>query len=150
MSLVLLVCGDDWRLSYAEELRAQRLLVHTVSRPEDTWEALTMVTPDVAVVAADCTGVEPDVIAFIEALRCGLDDATSIILISQQARFADREPLRRAGLDLLLLNAPQPSEVAYEVKRALILRRSGRRLPWNGPAPNVRAVSAATARDRAS
>jgi hypothetical protein len=35
----------------------------------------------------------------------------------------------RAGADSVLLMPAPPDEVLYEIQRALILRRSGRRLP---------------------
>jgi hypothetical protein len=46
---------------------------------------------------------------------------------------ADREAARSAGADLFLLGSALPSALVFEVHRALILRRTGRRLTWNWP-----------------
>jgi DNA-binding response OmpR family regulator len=65
----------------------------------------------------------------IVALREAADYATSIIV---SAEPEVRERAREAGADVVLPGAVGTAELLYEVHRALILRRSGRRLPWNG------------------
>jgi DNA-binding response OmpR family regulator len=71
--------------------------------------------------------------AFIRNVRARADDATSIVVLSRYVRAADREDAHVAGADLFLTTPAVPAAVLFEVHRALILRRGGRRLPWNWP-----------------
>jgi hypothetical protein len=66
--------------------------------------------------------------SIVPALRGLADHATSIIVASVPEQ---RDTMRREGADSFLLNSVPASELLYEIHRALILRRSGRRLPWN-------------------
>jgi DNA-binding response OmpR family regulator len=117
-----------------EHLRAQSWHVQAVSTHDAAWAAFEHDTPDVVVIDAGAGGLRTDEVGrFIAACRFRLDDATSII-VTGRSDADERQQLRAAGADLFLLTPIQPSEVAYEVKRALILRRSGRRLSWNWPA----------------
>ena len=61
----------------------------------------------------------------LQELRRRADDATSIIIVGRDNR--EREAARRSGADSFL---PATADVLYEIHRALILRRSGRRLRW--------------------
>jgi hypothetical protein len=58
------------------------------------------------------------------------DHATSIIVASVPER---RDTARRQGADSFLPISGPESDLLYEIHRGLILRRSGRRLPWNWP-----------------
>lgn len=109
---------------YAEYFRAMGLLVSEVARPEDALKRADVISPDV-VVAVFAPDNGPSIVGELRRL---LDPATSIIVASGRE---DRERARDAGADSFLLKSAPPSEVLYEVQRALILRRSGRRLPWN-------------------
>ena len=66
--------------------------------------------------------------SIVAGLRGLADYATSIIV----AWFPkEHEAARKAGADSFLLNPAPPAALLYEIRRALILRRSGCRLPWN-------------------
>ena len=131
---VLLVDGYDGRAMYGDYFRAHGLSVADAAAPEIAFKHLDSIDPDVVV-----TDVVFPESAFrgrecVEPLRARLDPATSIIVVSGFARQEDREEARAAGADLYMLKPALPSAVLYEVRRALILRRSGRRLGWNwGP-----------------
>jgi hypothetical protein len=56
------------------------------------------------------------------------DRATSIIVASVPE---ERDAARNEGADSFLPNSAPAADLLYEIHRALILRRSGRRLPWN-------------------
>lgn len=121
---VLLLDTEDSRAVYAEYFRANRLLVSEAARLEDALKQADLVPPDVIVtVFAPHNG--PSV---VRELRSRVDHATSIIVASGRE---DCEQAHEAGADSFLLKSAHPSKVLYEVHRALILRRSGRRLPWN-------------------
>jgi DNA-binding NarL/FixJ family response regulator len=66
--------------------------------------------------------------SIVPGLRRLADYATSIIVASV---LEEREAAREAGADSFLLNSAPPTDLLHEIRRALILRRSGRRLPWN-------------------
>lgn len=107
-------------------------VIHTI-RPEDALTSLSTDRPDVVVTDlafadARITGAE-----FIREVRSIVDDATSIIVLSQYVRVTDRTNAREAGADVFLMKPALASAVAFEVQRALILRRGGRRLAWNWP-----------------
>jgi DNA-binding response OmpR family regulator len=143
---VLLVNGHDCREMYGDYFRAHGLIVADAATPEIAFRHLDSIDPDVVVTDV----VFPESAfrgrEFIEALRARIDRATSIIVVSGFVRNEDREEARAVGADLYLLKPALPSAVLFEVRRALILRRSGRRLAWNWP---ERAASAARVdRDR--
>ena len=149
MASVLVICDDPGSQVSVEHLRAQSWLVQAVASPEAAWAAIEGHTPDVVVIDAGVGGLRTDEVGrFIAACRFRLDDATSIIVMGL-SDADERQKLRAAGADLFLLVPIQPSELAYEVKRALILRRSGRRLSWNWPA-SARGEHEASRRGKAS
>jgi DNA-binding response OmpR family regulator len=106
-------------------MRADGLLVHLCGRLPEALEHFQQHAVEAVVVRLpreDCCSV-------IVALREAADHATSII-VSAEPDVRDRA--REAGADVFLPSAVGTAELLYEVHRALILRRSGRRLPWNG------------------
>jgi len=123
---VLLLQNDrSWDVD-VDLLRANGLVV--VDQCHEVVDALKRcqsISPDVVVAvvsARDSQSIVPD-------LRGEIDHATSIIVVSVPE---EREAARRAGADSFLLNSTPLADLLFEIKRALILRRSGRRLPWNG------------------
>ena len=113
---VLLVAAEA--IIDPEHLRAAGLRVHNADNVGDAMDRLSRGTaPDVIVVNAS---LESETVA---QLRRRADYATSIIMVGRN----DREPdaARRSGADSFLL---ADADVLYEIHRALILRRSGRRL----------------------
>jgi DNA-binding response OmpR family regulator len=120
----LLLDSQGSRSECAEYLRANGLLVYEAARLEDALEQVDRIDPDVLVVGPT-TGASA-----IRELRTRVDHATSIIVI---ADVDDCEQARDAGADSVVVPSALPSEILYEVRRALILRRSGRRLPWSRP-----------------
>lgn len=131
MPSVLIVAEHDEREMYAEYLRASSLIVCEASNPEQAGRCLERITPDVVITDLTFGGSRDAGDALIRDLRFRLDDATSIIVVCGYAREEDRERARIAGADIFLLTPALPPDVLYEVRRALILRRSGRRLQWN-------------------
>jgi DNA-binding NarL/FixJ family response regulator len=121
---LLLLDSDRSSLADLDLLRANGLIVYHCSEGANALKQLQDVAPDVVVAvlpARDSASIVPD-------LRDLADHATSIIVASgAQAR----ESARREGADSFLLNSASPADLLYEIHRALILRRSGRRLPWN-------------------
>ena len=104
-------------------LRASELIVYHSQEPASALKQFAQ-APDVvvAVLAShDCPSIVP-------GLRDSADYATSIIVASV---LEAREAARVAGADSFLVNSAPPADLLYEIRRALILRRSGRRLPWN-------------------
>jgi len=142
---ILIVADDDGREMYAEYLRAHGFVVCEASGPEEAHRCLNdRITPDVVITDLEFAGDSTAGEALIRDLRFRLDDATSIIVVCGFARGEDRDRARAAGADMFLLTPALPSDVLYEVRRALILRRSGRRLQWNwrdkaipGPLPDA-------------
>jgi len=128
---VLLVNSFDGRELYADHLRANAIIVSDADTPERALRNLEAADPQVVV--TDFVFVQSgfDGPGFLRALRPRVDGATSIIVVSTFARQADREEARAAGADLYLVKPALPATVLYEVRRALLLRRSGRRLSWN-------------------
>jgi DNA-binding NarL/FixJ family response regulator len=98
-------------------------LFTTVTNPDQALKQFHDIGADVIVVlsARHSRSIVP-------ALRALADHATSIVVVSVPE---EREDARRAGADSFLLNSARPADLLYEINRALILRRSGRRLPWN-------------------
>lgn len=128
---VLLVNSFDGLEMYGDYLRANNLTVCDAAFPEVAFLRLDRIDPDVVITDFVFLMSAFDGPAFVRAVRARLDEATSIIVVSGFARQEDREQARAAGADLYLLKPALPAAVLYEVRRALILRRSGRRLPWN-------------------
>jgi DNA-binding response OmpR family regulator len=122
---VLLLAGQDIGAQYAEHLRANGLLVYEVANREDALRQTDVVAPDVIVAICSghgCPSVIPEV-------RSRVDRATSIIVA---VAGEERQPALIAGADSVLPLPLLPEDVLYEVQRALILRRSGRRLSPSG------------------
>lgn len=124
-TVLLLGNRESWSV-FADFLRTNGLLVYETERPEGAPQQIDSIGPDVVLYSCDC---END-LAFIRELRTHVDRATSIIVVSD-VKVSERA--HDAGADSLLLKSASASEILYEVRRALILRRSGRRLPWNQP-----------------
>jgi DNA-binding response OmpR family regulator len=116
----------------ADHLRTNGLLVYAAERTEDAVQQVDRIAPDVVVAVLG----QDNGLSVIRELRRSLDHATSIIVI---ADLTDGEEAQHAGADSLLSESSLPAEVLHEVRRALILRRSGRRLPWNPRAVSRRA-----------
>jgi DNA-binding NarL/FixJ family response regulator len=105
-------------------LRANELVVYHCHEPADALKQLQHMAPDVVV--AVLSGHDSP--SIVPGLRDLADYATSIIVASVPE---ERDAARQAGADSFLLNSSPPTDLLYEIRRALILRRSGRRLPWN-------------------
>src|SRR5262245_29847317 len=100
-----------------EPLREAGLLVYEAADERTALQRLSELAPDALVVG--------QTVALMD-LRRHIDDATSIIVLGGNADPPER--FRDSGADSFL----SPSaDLLYEIHRALILRRSGRRLPWN-------------------
>ena len=121
---VLLLNSDSSLLVDVDLLRANGLIVYQCQEPAHAVKQFHDVAPDV-VVAVLSADTRPSIIT---ELRGVADHATSIIVASVSEQ---REAARHGGADSFLLNSARPSDLLYEIQRALILRRSGRRLPWN-------------------
>jgi len=121
---VLLLESDISLLVDIDLLRANELIVYPCDELAYALRQFQHVTPDVVV------AVLPghDSASIVPRLRGLVDYATSIIVASV---LEEREAARKAGADSFLLNSAPPADLLYEIRRALILRRSGRRLPWN-------------------
>jgi DNA-binding NarL/FixJ family response regulator len=120
---VLLLTTDESLLIDVDLWRANGLTVYQCHEPADALKQFQRVAPDVvvAMVAAD------DNVSIVPDLRDLADPATSIIVVSVSAH---REAAGKTGADSFLLNGATPADLLYEIHRALILRRSGRRLSW--------------------
>jgi DNA-binding response OmpR family regulator len=103
----------------SERLRAAGLRVYHVKDVAAAKDRMSASAADVIVVRDPLEGES------LQELRRHGDSATSIIVVG---RVEERESARRLGADSFL---PATADVLYEIHRALILRRSGRRLPWN-------------------
>ena len=114
---VLLVDSED--LIDAERLRAAGLRVCHVRDVAAATDRVSESAADVVVVS------NPLESESLQELRRRADDATSIIVVGRDS--GEREAARRSGADSFL---PATADVLYEIHRALILRRSGRRLRW--------------------
>jgi CheY-like chemotaxis protein len=130
---VLFVNGYAGCEVYLDLLRDREHTTLHATRPEDALGLLTSHNPDVVVTDIAFAHSAIDGPAFVRDVRARVDDATSIIVLSRYVRAADREDARAAGADLFLMTPTVPAAVLFEVHRALILRRGGRRLPWNWP-----------------
>jgi DNA-binding response OmpR family regulator len=138
---VLIVNSFDGCAMYAEFLRLYNFRAHESARPEEAFACLEDVVPDVIVTDLVFRGSTLDGASFIRALRGRVDGATSIIVITGLARQEDRERAQSAGADLFLIEPVLPHALLDQVKRALALRRRGRRLPWNWHAQAASAPS---------
>ena len=121
---VLLLESDRSLLVDVDLLRANELIVYPCHELADALQQFQHVAPDVVV--AVLSGHDSS--SIVPGLRRLADYATSIIVASVAE---EREAARKAGADSFLLNSARPADLLYEIRRALILRRSGRRLPWN-------------------
>jgi len=122
---ILLVDGCQSSPADVERWRGNGLIVH---HSTDLPHALTQfphAAPDVIVVVAPARESEP----IVAGVRSRADHATSIIAVSDPG---ERDAVRQAGADAFLSIASASSvDLLYEIHRALILRRSGRRLTWS-------------------
>src|SRR5438105_2812662 len=132
---VLVVNSVECREMDAAFLPARTIHVN-VAQPADALSQLDTAQPDVVVTDTVFRGTDVDGAGLIRELRRRLEGETSIIVVSGRTRREDREQARAAGADCFLLKPVLPNTLLYEVRRALALRRRGRRLPWNwGEAP---------------
>lgn len=120
---VLLLDTDRSTLVDVDLLRANGLLVYHRHDPANALNDFHEIAPDVVVAA-----LPHDAPSIVSALRRLADYATSIIAASVAET---RDAVHQAGADSFLPFAASPAELLNEIHRALILRRSGRRLPWN-------------------
>src|SRR5262245_56659509 len=119
---VLLHESDKSLIADVDLLRANGLVVYHCHEVAQALKQFQHDAPDVVVV------VSHDSWSMVLELRSMVDYATSIIAASgPDARAAARQ----AGADSFLCSASPPADLLMEIHRALILRRSGRRLPWN-------------------
>lgn len=120
---ILLLDSDRSLIAAADLFRGAGLHVHHC---DDAFRALTHFRDagaDVVVVAS--AHHDPSIVRGFRALA---DHAASIIVASGSEH---RDAARAAGADSFLLHSAPAPDLLYEIHRALILRRSGRRLPWN-------------------
>jgi DNA-binding NarL/FixJ family response regulator len=121
---VLLLESDRSLLVDVDLLRVNELIVYHCHELANALKQFQPMAPDVVV--AVLSGHDSP--SIVPGLRSLADYATSIIVASVPE---EREAARKAGADSFLLNSAPPADLLYEIRRALILRRSGRRLPWN-------------------
>jgi DNA-binding response OmpR family regulator len=120
----LLLDSDRSTLVDVDLLRANGLLVYHRHDPANALNDFQEIAPDVVVAALS----PDDAPSIVSALRRLAGYATSIIARSV---VETRDAVHQAGADSFLPVAASPAELLHEIHRALILRRSGRRLPWN-------------------
>lgn len=121
---VLLMESDKSLLADVDLLRANGLIVYHSHELAHALKQFRHVAPDVVVVVVSAHGSR----TIVPELRGLADHATSIIVASAPE---ERQAARKAGADSFLRSSAPPADLLYEIHRALILRRSGRRLPWN-------------------
>ena len=121
---VLLLDRDNSTFVDVDLLRASGLVVYHRRDAADALNDFPEIAPDV-VVAALAPRDAPSIVA---ALRRLADYGTSIIAASDAEA---RDAIHQAGADSFLSPTASPADLLIEIQRALILRRSGRRLPWN-------------------
>lgn len=107
-----------------ELMRANGLLVYQCGPLAEALTRLRQSAPDVLVVRLPADESR----SALPVLREAADYATSIIVSGDAG---GREAAREGGADAFLPDSAPLTDLLYEVHRALILRRSGRRLPWN-------------------
>ena len=120
---VLLLESGKSALVDVELFRASGLVVHHCRDVADAVQRLDRIAPDVIVGVLPALGAA----SIVPSLRGLADRATSIIVASVPE---ERDAARRAGADFFLAASAMPDDLLYEIQRALILRRTGRRLPW--------------------
>jgi DNA-binding response OmpR family regulator len=120
---VLLLNTSGSPLADVDLLRANGLIVHHCRELPKALHQLEQQPTDVIFVVSDRSSSE----STITQLRDRADHATSIIVASAPG---ERDAVRSAGADSFLSSTVKPADVLYEIHRALILRRSGRRLSW--------------------
>ena len=130
---VLFVNSSEGCQLYIDALSDGHFTVIHAVRPEDALTWLTTERPDIVVTDLAFADTAMAGTAFIREVRARLDDALSIVVLSQYLRVADRNSAREAGADLFLMKPALPTALVFEVQRALIFRRGGRRLAWNWP-----------------
>jgi hypothetical protein len=118
---VLLLASNPSPIVDVDLLRANGLTVYQSHELTHALMQFEHIAPDVVVVASGD-------IASISSLRGEADYATSIIVAADDH---ERDAARKSGADSFLVEQAPPTDLVYEIHRALILRRSGRRLPWN-------------------
>jgi DNA-binding NarL/FixJ family response regulator len=121
---ILLLANDRSLPLDVDAWRARGLIVRRYEDRAEALRQLDAIAPDVIVALLSAH----EIASVIPELRTMVDQATSIIVASDPEQ---RDTVRKHGADSFLLNSAPASELLYEVHRALILRRSGRRLPWN-------------------
>ena len=121
---VLLLESDRSLLVDVDLLRTNELIVYHCHELATALAQFQHLAPDVVVAVLSGHDSPP----IVSSLRGLADYGTSIIVASVPE---EREAARKAGADSFLLNSAPPVDLLYEIRRALILRRSGRRLPWN-------------------
>jgi DNA-binding response OmpR family regulator len=121
---VLLMESDRSLLADVDLLRANGLMVYHSHELAQALQQFQQIAPDVVVVVVPAH----DSRTIVPALRGLADHATSIIVASAPE---EREAARKAGADSFVSTSARAADLLYEIHRALILRRSGRRLPWN-------------------
>jgi DNA-binding response OmpR family regulator len=114
---------ESERSPLADLLRANGLIVYHCRDLAHALNVFQDVAPEVvvAVLSAHHSG------SIVPELRGLADHAASIIVVSGPE---EREAAHNAGADSFLLKSAPAADLLYEIHRALILRRSGRRLPW--------------------
>ena len=122
---VLLLESGRSLLVDVDLLRGNELIVYHCHELADALKQFQHLAPDVVV--AVLSGHDSP--SIVPGLRGLADYATSIIVASVPEQ---REGARQGGADSFLPKSAPSSDFLYEIHRALILRRSGRRLPWNG------------------
>jgi len=120
---ILLIESDRSLLADVDLWREKGLIVYESYELAHALQQCRRVAPDVVVVTSAHGGG-----AAVPELRAAADHATSIIVASAPE---EREAARKAGADSFLSSSASPADLLYQIHRALILRRSGRRLPWN-------------------
>jgi DNA-binding NarL/FixJ family response regulator len=120
---VLLLESDASWLVDVDGLRARGLIVYRCHEPADALKQFERIEPDVVVAVLSAH----ESVSIVRDLRDLADPAASIIVVSVPAQ---RDAAGAMGADSFLPNSARPPDLLYEVHRALILRRSGRRLLW--------------------
>ena len=121
---VLLLESNGSTLVDVDLLRSNELIVYHCHEVGDALKLFQDLAPDVVIAVLS----RHDSPSTVPSLRDLADHATSIIVASVPE---ERDAARKAGADSFLLNSGSPTDLLHEIRRALILRRSGRRLPWN-------------------
>jgi DNA-binding response OmpR family regulator len=120
----VLLLDDDRSRQLADSLRLNRLIVYEASDVVEAMAHLRSEDPDVIVACL----APHDTRSFVRELREAAPRATSIIVV---AGAEHRDAARAGGADAFLPGPVSAPDLLYEIHRALILRRSGRRLPSN-------------------